>query len=311
VWRLRPVVALLALGSLLVVALGLPPRSPAAATEATSSGTVIHVVAAENFWGSIASQIGGKHVRVTSIITNPNTDPHSYEPTASDARTLAAAQFVIENGIGYDPWVPRLLAADQGNPRVLNVGDLVGVADGGNPHRWYNPTDVQTVIARMTTDLTAVDPRDRAYFKAQAMRFDTVALKPYDDLIAAIRAKYAGTPVGASESIFAMLAPALGLNLITPPAFLKAISEGTDVSAADKETIDNQIKTRQIKIYVYNSQNVTPDVQAQLSEVKAQHIPYTTITETLDPARLTYQAWQTRQLKGIQTALARGVGAGH
>jgi zinc/manganese transport system substrate-binding protein len=103
-----------------------------------------------------------------------------------------------------------------------------------------------------------------------------------------------------------MLAPALGLNLITPPTFLKAISEGTDVSAADKATIDDQIKTHQIKIYVYNSQNVTPDVQAQLSEVKAQHIPYTTITETLDPPRQSYQFWQTRQLEGIKAALARG-----
>ena len=112
-------------------------------------------------------------------------------------------------------------------------------------------------------------------------------------------------PVGASESIFAMVAPALGVNLITPPTFLRAISEGTEVSAADKETIDTQIKSHEIKIYVYNSQNVTPDVQAQLREVKAEHIPYATITETLVPASATYQAWQTRQLRGIEAALAR------
>ena len=121
-----------------------------------------------------------------------------------------------------------------------------------------------------------------------------MALQPYDRPIATIRAKYAGTPVGASESIFSMLAPSLGLDLITPYSFLKAISEGTEVSAADKATIDGQIQHHQIKIYVYNSQNVTPDVQAQLSEVKAEHIPYTTITETLAPASATYQAWQTR-----------------
>jgi zinc/manganese transport system substrate-binding protein len=270
---------------------------------------VIQIVAAENVWGSIASQIGGEHARVTSIISNPNTDPHTYEPTTADARALAGAQFVIENAVGYDPWVPKLLAADQGHPTVLSVGELVGVAEGGNPHRWYNPADVQHVIAQMVTDFQRIDPSDRAYFTTQATKFNTVALKPYNDLTAAIKAKYRGTPVGASESIFAMLAPALGLNLITPPTFLKAISEGTDVSAADKETIDNLIKTHEIKIYVYNSQNVTPDVQAQLSEVKAEHIPYTTITETLALASTTYQAWQIRQLMGIQTALAHASGS--
>ena len=303
--RRRPAcVAVAVSGALLLGACATTSR-PSTTTAARSNGAVVHVVAAENFWGSIAAQIGGVHAEVTSIIVNPNTDPHSYEPTASDAKVLAGAQFVIENGIGYDPWVPRLLAADQGHPTVLDVGDVVGVPEGGNPHRWYNPTDVQTVIAAMVQDLQALDPADAPYFRAQAASFDSVALAQYDQLIAAIRDKYTGTPVGASESIFAMLAPALGLNLITPPTFLKAISEGTDVSAADKATIDDQIKNHLIKIYVYNSQNVTPDVQVQLAEVKAEHIPYAKITETLAPADATYQAWQTRQLIGIETALAR------
>ena len=288
---------------------GVPSGSGSASTAGRSGGTVVHVVAAENFWGSIAGQIGGVHAKVTSIIVNPNTDPHSYEPTASDAKVLAGAQFVIENGIGYDPWVPKLLAADQGSPAVLNVGEVVGVAEGGNPHRWYNPADVQTVIARMVSDFQALDPGDASYFSAEATAFTTVALAQYDQLIATIKAKYAGTPVGASESIFAMLSPALGLDLVTPPAFLKAISEGTEVSAADKATIDDQIKNHLIKIYVYNSQNVTPDVQVQLAEVKAEHIPYTTITETLAPAGATYQAWQTRQLSGIEAALAQAAGS--
>ena len=236
---------------------------------------MIRVVAAENFWGSIARQVGGTHVQVVSIITNPNTDPHSYEPTAGDAREIAGAQFVIENGIGYDPWV--------------------------SPHLWYNPADVQEVIRRIVSDYQALDPADSTYFNEQETSFDTVALKRYHATIAAIKAQYSGTPVGASESIFAMLAPALGLNLVTPYAFLKAISEGTDVSAGDKEIIDNQIKNHLIEVYVYN---VTPDVQAQLAEVRAEHIPYATITETLAPASSTYQAWQTKQLLGIEAALA-------
>jgi zinc/manganese transport system substrate-binding protein len=283
------------------------PGSPAmaASTPSTSKGRVIQVVAAENFWGSIASQLGGKHVHVVSIITNPNTDPHAYEPTAQDARTVAQAQLVVEDGIGYDPWVPNLLAASGGSQTVLNVGDVLGVPVGGNPHRWYNPANVQTVINAIVTDYQKLDPADRGYFAQQRTHFNTVSMKQYDSLIASIKATYAGTPVGASESIFSMLAPALGLDLITPYSFLKAISEGTDVSAADKETVDNQIKNHLIKIYVYNSQNVTPDVQVQLQEVKAAHIPYTTITETLQPANSTYQAWQVRQLQGIQAALAK------
>jgi zinc/manganese transport system substrate-binding protein len=293
---------------LAVVAVFLAGCSTSSADTPARTG-VIEVVAAENFWGSIASQLGGRHVHVVSIITSPNTDPHSYEPTAVDARTIAGAQLVIANGIGYDPWVPRLLAADQGHPLTLTVGTLLGVPVGGNPHRWYNPADVQAVISQLVADYSKLDPADSAYFARQRTRFNAVALKQYNALIKAIRTKYAGTPVGASESIFAVLAPALGLKLITPYSFLKAVSEGAEVSAADKQLIDNQIRRHLIKIYVYNRQNVTPDVQAQLREVKAEHIPYATITETLVPGGARYQAWQASELAGIEAALARAAQA--
>lgn len=266
-------------------------------------GRVITVVAAENFWASVARQLGGLHVRVVSIITNPNADPHSYEPTVSDAKAVALARLVIENGIGYDPWLPRLLAADNGGQAVLDVGRLLGVPDGGNPHRWYNPADVRVVIGRLTADYSKIDPRDRSYFLSRQRWFETIALRRYDDLIAEIRAKFAGTPVGASESIFAMVAPALGLRLITPPAVLRAISEGGEVSAADKAAIDRQISRHLIAVYVYNSQNITPDVQTQVAEAKAAGIPVTTITETLVPPNATYQAWQVRQLRSLLAAL--------
>jgi len=269
---------------------------------------VVQVVAAENFWGSIAAQIGGRHAHVVSIITNPNADPHIYEPTAADARELAQAQIVIENGIGYDPWVSQLLASNGGGQITLDVGTVTRVPVGGNPHRWYNPADVQAVIAAMVADFSRADPADREYFAAQKARFDRVALRQYHALISAIKTKYAGTPVGASESIFAMLAQALGLKLITPYSFLKAISEGTEVTAADKLTIDSQIREHLIKIYVYNSQNITPDVHAQLAEVRAEHIPTATITETLVPPTATYQDWQVRELRGIEAALAKAIG---
>ena len=279
--------------------------SPGNTATGAGSGTVIQVVAAENFWGSIASQLGGDHVHVVSIITNPNTDPHAYEPTSRDAKVLAESQMVIENGIGYDPWLPKLLAADQTSATVLNVGSLLNVPTGGNPHRWYDPADVQRVVQRIVSDYQALDPAATSSFEQMKTRFVKGGLAQYTATIAAIKTRYSGTRVGASESIFALLAPALGLDLVTPPSFLKDISEGTDVSAADKETIDKQIKNHLIKIYVYNSQNVTPDVQAQLVEAKAAHVPVASITETLHPANVSYQQWQTRQLLGIEAALSR------
>ena len=280
---------------------------------AVSSGTRLHVVAAENFWGSIATQLGGTKVDVASIITNPDTDPHDYDPSADDARALSGASVVIVNGIGYDPWVSKLLAANHvAGQHLVTVGDVVGVADGGNPHRWYNPDDVTKVIAAIVAAYQAADPKDTAYFTSQQQAFETVRLAKYHAIISQIKAAYTGTPVGASESIFAMMAPALGLNLLTPPTFLRAISEGTDPTSADKQTIDNQIKTHAIKVYVYNSQNATPDVQAQVDEAKAAGIPLATITETLAPATATFQDWQVSELTALQAALAaasRGAGS--
>src|SRR5271157_3128009 len=191
----------------------------------SGSGGTLHVVAAENFWGSIAAQLGGSKVAVASIITNPNTDPHSYEPTAADARTFASGQMAIVDGIGYDPWATQLIAADPVSGRVvLNVGQLVHVAVGGNPHQWYSPASVHALIDQITADYQRLDAADSAYFASQRTAFLSHGLARYDQLIAAIKTNYAGTPVGASESIFAELAPALGLRLLTPPSFLRAVS---------------------------------------------------------------------------------------
>jgi zinc/manganese transport system substrate-binding protein len=291
--------SLIATGSLLAAGCS------TAASRAAGSQRIVRVTAAENFWGSIARQLGGRHAQVISIISNPNTDPHSYEPTAADARAVASSRIVIENGVGYDPWMTRLLAADEGaGISVLNVGAALGVPADGNPHRWYNPSDVRAVIARLTARLSQADPADRRYFASREAWLTRVGLRRYGELIAAIRRRFAGTPVGASESIFAMLAPALGLRLITPTSFLKAITEGTEVSAADKQAIDTQITRHLIKVYVYNSQNVTPDVRAQLAAARAARIPVASITETLAPPAASFQAWQVRQLTEIEHALA-------
>jgi zinc/manganese transport system substrate-binding protein len=298
-----------AVAAALVGLLGVSGCSTSAKSTDSSGDRVVQVAASINAWGSILAQLGGTHVRATSIITNPDTDPHDYEPSTGDGRTIARSQLFVKNGIGYDSWATKSLAASPDPSRlVIDVGELVHVPDGGNPHRWYSPSDVATVANQITADLKKLDPADASYFDQQRASFENSGLAHYHRLISDIKGKYAGTPVGASESIFAPLSDALGLDLLTPASFLKAISEGSDPSPRDKATIDGQIARKQIKVYVYNSQNATPDVAAQVKAAKAVDIPVTTITETLSPASATFQQWQSAQLQALEQALAQATG---
>ena len=299
--RVSVVVCTLALGALPLAGCG------------SGSGAVtqggLRVVAAENFWGSIAAQLAGSKATVTSIIVNPNTDPHSYDPTPANARTLAGAKLAIVNGIGYDDWAPKLLAASPLAGRItLDVGGLLGLHDGDNPHQWYSPTNVNRVVGAIVADLTRLEPRDGSYFRARDRSFETTGLARYHALINEIRARYRGVAVGYSESIFQPLGEALGLRLLTPYSFTKAIAEGTDVTAADKETVDRQAQEHLIKVWVFNSQNVTPDVQRVNQLARAAGIPIATVTETLSPASDSFQQWQVSELERLITALHRATG---
>ena len=279
------------------------PPTPAEA------GGRIQLVAAENFWGSIAAQLGGEKVHVSSIIVNPATDPHSYEPTAQDGRTLANSQMAIVNGIGYDNWAPKLLRASPSSARaVLNVGDLLGLSEGANPHQWYSPSSVRRVIDAIVADYDKLLPSDAAYFALRKQLFLTHELARYDALRREIRARYAGTPVGYSESIFRPLGEDLGLKLLTPYSFARAVAEGGELTAADKQTVDDQARKRLIKIWVFNSQNVTPEVQRVNEIARRQGIPIATVTETLVPARASFEQWQTSELEGIERALHEATG---
>ena len=290
-----------------VVALG--GSSASAAMTVRGAGPVFQVVAAENFWGSIASQLADSKASVQSIIVSPSTDPHSYEPTAGDARTMAGAKLAIVNGIGYDSWASQLLAANPVKGRVvLDVGDVLGLKDGDNPHQWYSPKSVYKVVDAIVAAYAKLDPADRVYFERQKHHFETVSLAKYNKLRAEIRKRFAGVPVGYSESIFQPLGQTLGLKLLTPYSFAKAIAEGTDVSAKDKQTVDNQVQKHLIKVWVYNSQNATPDIQRINSQAKAHHIPIATVTETLSPASDSFEQWQVAELEGLITALHRATG---
>jgi zinc/manganese transport system substrate-binding protein len=290
-------------GVLLVCGCGSPEPS-----EELGSGK-LRVVAAENFWGSIARQLGGDRVQVKSIVVNPATDPHGYEPTAGDARAMAVAQMAIVNGIGYDEWASRLLAANPSDGRLtLDVGSALGLTVGDNPHQWYSPESVHAAIAAVVNDYDKLRPADTAYFAQRREAFEHEGLARYNALIARIGRRYRGVPVGYSESIFQPLGEALGLRLLTPASFATAIAEGGEVSARDKQTVDRQATNREIEVWVFNGQNATPDVQRVNELARAAHIPVVTVTETLAPASDTFEQWQVTQLERLQAALHEATG---
>jgi zinc/manganese transport system substrate-binding protein len=304
--RRLPLTALSAL--LGALALLLAGCGGSGAASSASAGK-LQVVAAENFWGSIASQLGGGKVAVNSIIVNPNTDPHSYEATASDGDLVARSRMALVNGLGYDGWASKLLAASPSSARVtLDVGNLLGLTEGDNPHQWYSPSSVQRVANQIVADYKRLDPKDAAYFDRQRATFESRDLADYNRLRGEIRSRFAGVPVGYSESIFQPLGHDLGLKLMTPYSFAKAISEGTDMSAADKQTVDRQAEDHAIEIWVYNSQNATPDVQRVNQLARAAHVPITTITETLSPAPANFEQWQSAQLRSLLQALHQATG---
>jgi zinc/manganese transport system substrate-binding protein len=284
--------------SALLAACGAP------AAGGSSNGT-LQVIAGENFWGSIAAQLGGSHVSMTSIVTNPNTDPHEYESSATDARAFATADYVILNGAGYDDWGRKLLSANPSQSRkVFTVADLLNKKAGDNPHFWYNPDWVDQVADKITADYRALDPADAGYFTQQREAFAT-ALQPYHDAVAQIRATASGIPVGSTESIFVYMAHALGVNLISPPEFMQAISEGTDPPAQTVAQFHDQISHHQIKLLVYNTQTSTPITDNLRQLATRNGIAVVGISETIQPMTATFQEWQTRQLISLQAALSR------
>jgi zinc/manganese transport system substrate-binding protein len=265
---------------------------------------LISVVAGENFWGSLATQLGGSRVSVHSVVTDPNADPHEYESSTDDARAFADADLVVLNGAGYDDWGQKLLDANSSSHRrVLNIAQLLGRKPGDNPHFWYNPDYVLTVADRITAEYKTIDSANASYFDQQRVAL-TLALKPYTDRIAEIRARYAGAPIGSTESIFVYMAAALGLNLISPPEFMNAVAEGTDPPASAVATFHDQVAGRQIRLLVYNIQASSALTTSLKQLAQQQGIPSVGVTETLQPVGATFQDWQTAQLTALEAALA-------
>jgi len=271
-----------------------------------ATGGPVSVVAAERQWGSIVSVIGGSEVRVVNLISNPTIDPHSFEPSPRDANAIAVANYVVENGLGYDPWISRLVGASGQHPLVMNVGDRLGLSVGQNPHRWYDPGDVDQIIGEIASDLSQLRPALASQFHRNAVRYKTVTLASYHSKISWISTHMAGTAVGASESMVSPLFAALDLNLATPERFLVAVSQGGEPTAGDLSTITTQIATHAIVLYCENIQNITPAVAAQVRAANAAVPPVPVVTMTETPTEhQSFATWQTEQLGRLEAALVR------
>jgi zinc/manganese transport system substrate-binding protein len=274
----------------------------------TSSSGVIQVVAAENFWGSLVSQLGGTHVNVLSIVTDPNADPHEYESNAADAIAIANARLVIVNGAGYDTWALQLISAgNTPNQVVLNVQDLINQKIGTNPHFWYSPYYVNDTVNAMYKDLVSIDPTNAAYYTQQYAALNE-ALGVYNAHIDEIKQQFGGTKVASTESIFEYLANATGLNLVSPSAFMQAVSEGNDPPAQSIVQFQQLIQNKTVAVLVYNEQTVTPLTQSIKTQAARQDIPLVGVTETIQPPTDTFQDWMNTQLNTLQNALNSTLG---
>ena len=261
------------------------------------------IVAAENFYGDIAKQIGGPNVSVTSILSNPDQDPHLFELSPSVARDVSDAHIVIYNGIDYDPWIEKLLvAARSANRKTIVVADLIGKKTGDNPHIWYDPATISALAKRLSETLVAEDPADKAGYQQRLSRFDE-SLKPIQAKIAELRQRFAGTPVTATEPIFGYMFEALGMQ-VRNQAFQLAVMNDTEPSASDIISFEDDLKTHRVKLLIYNSQATDPIAERMQKIAKAAGIPVVGGTETSPPGE-NYQSWMMGELDAVERALSK------
>ena len=261
------------------------------------------VVAAENFYGDIARQIGGDRVDVASILSNPDQDPHLFETTPTIVRQIAAARIVILNGADYDAWMDKLLkAAPRAGRTVLAVAELVNKKAGDNPHLWYDPATMPTVARALADAFSKADPAHAADYAARLATL-LASLERIGGKIAEIRAKYAGVAITATEPVFGYMASALGLK-VRNERLQMAVMNDTEPSARDIAAFEQDLKEHRVRVLLYNKQTGTKLTQRMLEIARRAKIPVVGVTET-QPMGMSYQDWMLMQLAELQNALAQ------
>lgn len=273
-----------------------------ALTNACATEVKIALVAAENFYGDVAQQIGGDSVSVTSILKNRDQDPHLFETSPSIVRDVAAAQVVIQNGANYDSWMEGLLKVTPKPGRVLiRVADLLHKNGGDNPHLWYDPATMPAVAKAVAQALKAADPAQADNYEARLKSF-LASLQPLDDKITSIRSRYGGLPVTATEPVFGYMAASLGLTMLDQK-FQLAVMNDTQPSASDVAAFEQDLKMHKVRVLFYNKQVSDNMVQRLVGLAHQSDVPVVGVTETA-PAGLSYQDWMLTQLEATEKALA-------
>jgi zinc/manganese transport system substrate-binding protein len=263
----------------------------------------LNIVAAENFYGDVATQLAGPDAKVTSVLSNPDQDPHLFEASPSVARSLSEARIVIYNGADYDPWMAKLLkAAKASNRRVIVVADLVHRKAGDNPHLWYDPANTAAAARALSAAMVVADPAGKSGYEQRLQTF-TDSLKPLEAKVAAMRAKYAGIQVTATEPVFGYMATALGLKMRNE-RFQLAVMNSTEPRASDVAAFEGDLRKHLVRVFIYNSQASDPAAKRLLDIATKSGVPVIGVTET-EPAGQTYQTWMTSQLDALDAALAK------
>jgi zinc/manganese transport system substrate-binding protein len=274
---------------------------------ADSPGGGIRAVGAENEYADVIAQIGGRYVSVSSIMSNPNSDPHSFEASASVAGSVAGAQLVVQNGLGYDTFMNQIENANPSSSRkVVEVQKVLGLpASTPNPHLWYDPSTMSKVAAAIAADLEALEPAHGAQFRANLSAFDA-SLAPWRSALAALKASYAGVAVAVTEPVADYLIGAAGLRNVTPWAFQADVMNGVDPSAQAVSAVEAALSSHPVKAFLYNRQ-VTDSLTGSLLHLASQNgVPAVAVYETMPTPGYHYQSWMLAETQALHDALARG-----
>jgi zinc/manganese transport system substrate-binding protein len=276
--------------------------APAQDLDGACPGQPLRVLAVENFYADLVRQLGGQCVSVTAILSDPSADPHEFQPGTNDVLAYQHAQLVVQNGLGYDDFSDRILATLASQPVLIDAGEVLGLEAGDNPHVWYSPAYVDQLQAAVSAGLKQLAPEYAAYFDAQSSAVDQ-RMATYHELVGQLSAQFGGTPVGSTETIFEYMADATNLQLISPPGFMRAISEGNEPAAREIAAFHDQISSHRIRALVYNTQTVTNLVEQFQSLAHDNDIPTVGVSETMPLEAQTFQGWQATQLRLLLMAL--------